>query len=56
MSYGDYLRNKYHHAAVELQIQRAFVHSEYLKGKNIRNYEIYGNSVQDGTPSVDSPV
>ena len=25
-------------------------------GKNLRNYEIYGNSVQDGTPSPDNPI
>lgn len=57
MSYGDYLRNKYHHAAVKIaDAEGVPCVLEYSKGKNIRNYEIYGNSVQDGTPSVDSPV
>lgn len=57
MSYGDYLRNKYHHAAVKIaDAEGVPCVLEYSKGKNIRNYEIYGNSMQDGTPSVDSPV
>lgn len=57
MSYGDYLRNKYHHAAVKIaDAEGVPCVLEYSKGKNIRNYEIYGNSVQDGAPSVDSPV
>lgn len=57
MSYGDYLRNKYHHAAVKIaDAEGVPCVLEYSKGKNIRNYEIYGNSVQDGTPSPESPV
>lgn len=57
MSYGDYLRNKYHHAAVKIaDAEGVPCVLEYSKGKSIRNYEIYGNSVQNGTPSPDTPI
>ena len=57
MIYGDYLRNKYHHAAVKIaDAEGVPCVMEYSKGKNLRNYEIYGNSVQDGTPSPDTPI
>ena len=57
MIYGDYLRNKYHHASVEIaDAEGVPCIMEYSKGKNLRNYEIYGNSVQNGTPSPDTPI
>lgn len=57
MIYGDYLRNKYHHAAVKIaDAEGVPCIMEYSKGKNLRNYEIYGNSVQNSTPSPDNPV
>ena len=57
MIYGNYLRNKYNNAAVKLaDAEGVPCIMEYSKGKNMRNYEIYGNSVQDGTPSPDTPI
>jgi hypothetical protein len=57
MIYGNYLRNKYNNAAVKLaDAEGVPCIMEYSKGKNMRNYEIYGNSVQDGTPSPATPI
>ena len=57
MLYRDYLKDKYQNAAVKLaNAEGVPCVLEYSKGKNIRNYEVYGNSVQDGTPSPESPV
>ena len=57
MLYRDYLKSKYQNTAVKLaNAEGVPCVLEYSKGKNIRNYEIYGNSVQDGTPSPESPV
>ena len=57
MIYGNYLREKYNNTAVKLaDAEGVPCVMEYSKGKNLRNYEIYGNSVQDGTPSPDAPI
>lgn len=57
MLYRDYLKNKYHNTAVKLaNAEGVPCVLEYSKGKNMRNYEVYGNSVQDGTPTPESPV
>lgn len=57
MIYGNYLRNKYNNAAVKLaDAEGVPCIMEYSKGKNMRNYEIYGNSVQNGTPSPGNPI
>ena len=57
MLYRDYLKNKYQNTAVKLaNAEGVPCVLEYSKGKNMRNYEVYGNSVQDGTPSPESPV
>ena len=57
MIYGNYLRDKYNNTAVKLaDAEGVPCVMEYSKGKNLRNYEIYGNSVQDGTPSPENPV
>lgn len=57
MIYGNYLREKYNNTAVKLaDAEGVPCVMEYSKGKNLRNYEIYGNSVQDGTPSPDTPI
>ena len=56
MLYHDYLKDKYQ-SACRLEIAEGVpCVLEGSKGKNIRNYEVYGNSVQDGTPSPESPV
>ena len=57
MIYGNYLREKYNNTAVKLaDAEGVPCVMEYSKGKNLRNYEIYGNSVQNGTPSPDTPI
>ena len=57
MLYRDYLKDKYQNTAVKLaNAEGVPCVLEYSKGKNMRNYEVYGNSVQDGTPSPESPV
>ena len=57
MIYGNYLREKYNNTAVKLSDAEGVpCVMEYSKGKNLRNYEIYGNSVQDGTPTPDTPI
>lgn len=56
MLYRDYLKDKYQ-SACRLEIAEGVpCVLEYSKGKNMRNYEVYGNSVQDGTPTPESPV
>lgn len=57
MLYRDYLKSKYQNTAVKLaNVEGVPCVLEYSKGKNMRNYEVYGNSVQDGTPSPERPV
>ena len=57
MIYGNYLREKYNNTAVKLaDAEGVPCVMECSKGKNLRNYEIYGNSVQDGTPSPNTPI
>lgn len=56
MSYGDYLRNKYHHAEKTAEAEGVPCVLENSKGKHLRSYRIYGNSVQNGTPSPDTPI
>lgn len=57
MLYRDYLKSKYQKAAVKLaNAEGVPCVLEYSKGKNIRNYEVCGNSVQSGTPSPENPV
>ena len=57
MIYGNYLRDKYNNAAVKLADAEGYpCVMRYSKGKNLRNYEIYGNSTQDGTPTPDNPI
>ena len=57
MIYGNYLREKYNNTAVKIaDAEGVPCVMEYSKGKNLRNYEIYGNSVQDGIPSPDTPI
>lgn len=57
MIYGNYLRDKYNNTTVKLaNAEGVPCIMERSKGKNVQNYEIYGNSVQDGTPSPDAPI
>ena len=57
MLYRDYLKDKYQSTALKTAYAEGFpCVLESSKGKNIRNYEVYGNSVQDGTPTPESPV
>jgi|GEM_PF-3350391 len=57
MLYRDYLKDKYQSTALKTAYAEGFpCVLESSKGKNIRNYEVYGNSVQDGVPTPESPV
>lgn len=57
MLYRNYLKSKYQNTAIKLaNAEGVPCVLEYSKGKNVRNYEVYGNSVQDGTPTPESPV
>ena len=57
MLYRDYLKDKYQSTALKTAYAEGVpCVLESSKGKNIRNYEVYGNSVQDGTPTPESPV
>lgn len=57
MLYRDYLKDKYQSTALKTAYAEGVpCVLEYSKGKNIRNYEVYGNSVQDGVPTPESPV
>lgn len=57
MLYRDYLKSKYQNTAVKLaNAEGVPCVLEYSKGKNMRNYEVYANSVQDGTPTPEAPV
>lgn len=57
MLYRDYLKSKYQNTAAKLSNAEGVpCVLEYSKGKNIRNYEVYANSVQDGTPTPEAPV
>lgn len=57
MLYRDYLKDKYQSTALKTAYAEGVpCVLESSKGKNIRNYEVYGNSVQDGVPTPESPV
>ena len=57
MLYRDYLKSKYQNTAVKLaNAEGVPCVLECSKGKNMRNYEVYANSVQDGTPTPEAPV
>ena len=55
MLYRDYLKSKYQNTAVKLaNAEGVPCVLEYSKGKNIRNYEVYGNS-ETGKNLLDIP-
>ena len=56
MLYRDYAKDKYQNAFQISNAEGVPCVLKGSKGKNLRNYEVYGNSVQDGTPSPESPV
>lgn len=58
MLYANYVRNKMRHLYKPIIAEAEGVPCvlEYSKGKYIKDYEVYGNSVQDGTPSPENPV
>ena len=58
MLYANYVRNKMRHLYKPIIAEAEGVPCvlEYSKGKYMKNYEIYGNSIQNGTPSPDNPV
>ena len=56
MLYRDYAKDKYQNAFQLSNAEGVPCVLKGSKGKKIRNYELYGNSVQDGTPSIENPV
>lgn len=58
MLYANYVRNKMRHLYKPIIAEAEGVPCvlEYSKGKYMKNYGIYGNSIQDGTPTPDNPV
>ena len=57
MIYGNYLRDKYNNAAVKLADAKGYpCEFERSKGRPLKDYKIYGNSIQDGTPNPDNPI
>lgn len=57
MIYRDYLKDKYQSTAVKFaNAEGVPCVLEKSKGKPLKNYEVYGNSVQDGTPSPEAPI
>lgn len=56
MFYANYVRNKMRHLYKTAEAEGVPCILKYSKGKYMKDYEIYGNSVQDGTPSPENPV
>lgn len=56
MLYRDYAKDKYQNAFQLSNAEGVPCVLKSSKGKKMRNYEVYGNSVQDGTPSPENPV
>lgn len=56
MLYANYVRNKMRHLYRTAEAEGVPCILKYSKGKYMKDYEIYGNSVQDGTPSPENPV
>lgn len=56
MIYANYVRNKMRHLYKTAEAEGVPCILKYSKGKYMKDYEIYGNSVQDGTPSPENPV
>lgn len=56
MLYANYVRNKIRHLYRTAEAEGVPCILKYSKGKYMKDYEIYGNSVQNGTPSPENPV
>ena len=57
MIYGNYLRDKYNNAAVKLADAKGYpCVFDNSKGRPLKDYKIYGKSIQDGTPNPDNPI
>lgn len=56
MLYANYVRNKMRHLYKTAEAEGVPCILKYSKGKYMKDYEIYGNSVQNGTPSPKNPV
>lgn len=56
MLYANYVRNKMRHLYKTAEAEGVPCILKYSKGKYMKDYEIYGNSMQDGTPSPENPV
>lgn len=56
MLYSNYLRDKSQNAIKIKEIEGVPSILKHSKGKDIKKYEIYGNNIQDGTPTPDTPI
>lgn len=57
MSYKNFLSKKYHGAFQFNAAKEGYpCNLQNVKGKRIYDLKLYGNSVQDGTPSPDTPI
>ena len=58
MYYADYIRRKMCHLQIQQIISAVGYPVTLIKslGKSLKQYKIYGNSIQNGTPTPDSPV
>lgn len=56
MLYANYAREKLHNLTLVKEARGYPCVLLKSKGKNLKDYEIYGNSVQNGTPTPDNPI
>ena len=56
MLYKDFVREKTHHLTKIKSAEGYPCVFDNSKGKALKNYKVYGNSTQDGTPTPESPV
>lgn len=56
MLYKDFVREKTHHLTRIKSAEGYPCVFDDSKGKALKNYKVYGNSIQDGTPTPESPV
>lgn len=61
MNYSDFLREKFHNANVSKEVPTVVsgvppLQLDRSSGKDLIKYKLYGNTTQNGTPSLENPV
>lgn len=56
MLYKDFVREKSHHLTKIKSAEGYPCVFDKSKGKALKDYKVYGNSVQDGTPTPETPI